>query len=226
MNNTYVIGDVHGEYEKLKKALKLVNFDFENDTLISLGDIVDRGPDSYACIELLMTIKNLIAIRGNHDYEWYNYINTRNPGFMWNQGQIETNQSYIVKNIDPVVHINFFEKQINYYIDDNNNLFVHGGFNRHYDITDKIFNSQDVFLWDRDLLASARSYSSMKNNEYPFKMKNNFNEVFVGHTPVQYFGHSVPQKYANVWCLDTGAGKFKDGTITIMNLKTKKYKQI
>ena len=225
MNNTYVCGDIHGEYEKLKKALELVNFDFENDNLISLGDIVDRGPDSYACIELLLKVKNLISIRGNHDYEWYNYINTKKHGFMWNQGQIETNLSYIERNIDPSVHKEFFESQVDYHVDENNNLFVHGGFNRRKHITDKIYNSRDVLIWDRDLLSSAIGYESTKNKEYPFKIKDNFKEVFLGHTPVQYFNKTTPQQYANIWLLDTGAGKFKDGTVTIMDLETKEYKQ-
>ena len=224
---TFVCGDVHGEYEKLKKALELVNFDFENDNLISLGDIVDRGPDSYACIELLLKIKNLIAIRGNHDYEWLNYINTRKHGFMWNQGQIEANLSYIKRNIDPSIHKEFFESQVDYYVDTNNNLFVHAGFNANYSITNKTFNYQELFLWDRDLISDVRTYQLFygKDKEVIFETEDNFKEIFIGHTPVQYFKETTLQKYANIWCLDTGAGKFKEGTVTIMNLETKEYKQ-
>lgn len=67
----FVIGDIHGEYQKLIKCLKAVNFDYQNDKLIQLGDIVDRGPHSYHCIEELKLIKNLILIKGNHDECWF-----------------------------------------------------------------------------------------------------------------------------------------------------------
>lgn len=226
VNKTWVIGDIHGEYEKFKIVLELVNFDFKNDILISLGDVVDRGYDSFACIELLLNVKNLISIRGNHDYEWYKFILNRKKDFMWNQGQVQTLDSYTRRGLDPIIHKEFFENQIDYYIDKNNNLFVHGGFNRHKEITDKVFNSRDVLLWDRDLLASARSYQSMKNNEYPFKIKDGFKEVFLGHTPTYYFSEEhKPLKFANINLLDTGSGKFKDGFVTIMNLETKEYRQ-
>lgn len=40
---TYIIGDIHGEYEQLKILLKKMNFKGE-DELFILGDVVDRGP--------------------------------------------------------------------------------------------------------------------------------------------------------------------------------------
>jgi hypothetical protein len=55
-------------------------------------------------------------------------------------------------------------------------------------------------------------------------MKGDFKEVFIGHTPVQYFEETdQPLKYANVNLLDTGCGK--GGPLTIMNLETKEIHQ-
>jgi len=199
-------------------------------------------PETFECVEELLKIKNLIAIRGNHDDCWYQSIRTGNQNLLFNKGGKETLESYI-KNCYvereyvmkmsgystdyeftdmPISHYTFWKNQLPYYIDKDNNLFVHGGFNRHHLIeeTEKYGNISDLW-WDRDLLHAARSYSSMKNNEYPFKNKNNFKEIFVGHTPVQYFNESTPQKYANVWDLDTGCGKGYH--LTIMDLETKEY---
>lgn len=39
--NTYIIGDIHGMYDKLISCLKQVNFDYNHDTLIQLGDVVE-----------------------------------------------------------------------------------------------------------------------------------------------------------------------------------------
>jgi len=242
MNRTFVMGDIHGELDKLKSCLNQVNFDFENDTLIQLGDVVDRGLYSFECVDLLLKCKNLIAIKGNHDHAFYEGL-LHGKYTMMNQGCKETIESYIrncnpdrefniklsgfstdfcLEDIPPE-HYEFFKNQLFYHVDKDNNCFIHGGFNRHHLITQQ--PSLTDLIWDRDLLASARSYSTMKNNEYPFKMKNNFKEVFVGHTPVQYFNETTPQKYANIWDLDCGSGKFEDGTVAIMNLETKEIKQ-
>lgn len=49
----FVIGDLHGAYELLQRFLKEVQFDKSVDRLISVGDLIDRGPDSLKCLELL-----------------------------------------------------------------------------------------------------------------------------------------------------------------------------
>lgn len=229
----FIIADIHGEYDKLMSCLKAVDFNYNSDQLIQLGDVVDRGPDSFKCVEELLKIKGLIPIKGNHDECFRMGFGTGNFPLI-NQGCRQTLISYIESlgvgtwpeawKIFPESHIQFFNTQKLYYIDENNNLFVHGGFNRHYLITDENHNDADVFLWDRDLLAQARSYESIRDKTYPFKNKNNFNEIFLGHTPVQCFEpNSLPQRYANVNLLDTGCGK--GGVLTIMNLDTREYWQ-
>jgi predicted phosphodiesterase len=45
MMNIFVIGDIHAEYQKLEEVIKKSNIDKENDMLITLGDVVDRGAD-------------------------------------------------------------------------------------------------------------------------------------------------------------------------------------
>jgi len=238
----FVMGDIHGEADKLKAALKAVNFDYENDELIQLGDIVDRGLQSYECVEELLKIKKLISIKGNHDVCFYDSIRTGRANILFNQGGKQTLQSYI-RNCDPdkeisiklseystdfdydnypITHINFFANQKNYYLDQENNFFVHGGFDRHKLVEEE--SDPEVFYWDRDLFLAAKSYASMKNNNYPFKMKNNFKEVFIGHTPTTYFEETKPINAANIWNLDTGCGK--GGLLTIMNVKTKEYVQV
>lgn len=231
-NRTFVSGDWYGEYDKVMKCLESVNF-ADSDTLIQLGDVVDRGKDSYRCIELLLSIKNLISIKGNHDDWWFTYLKTYTHPSGFHHGGIATLDSYLNEEINPEIHFDFFAKQRPYYIDENNNLFIHGGYNRHHLIEEQ--KDTEVFWWDRDLLHSARSHQLIfdknsellgtKDTEIKFANKNRFKEIFVGHTPVQYFNVTTPQKYANIWDLDCGAGKFKDGTVCIMDVNTKEYKQ-
>lgn len=71
----YVIGDVHGRYDKMLRALEAAGFDRENDTLYSVGDFSDRGPDSRKVIEYLMGLGDRFrAVFGNHDIWLYQFL--------------------------------------------------------------------------------------------------------------------------------------------------------
>ena len=68
---TFVMGDIHGAHKALLQCLERSAFDRNKDTLIQLGDISDGFEGVYDCVEELLKIPNLIAIKGNHD-EWLN----------------------------------------------------------------------------------------------------------------------------------------------------------
>ena len=58
---TFVLGDCHGRFEALKQVLALSSFDYEEDKLIVLGDIVDGVPRTYEVGEELLKIKQKTA---------------------------------------------------------------------------------------------------------------------------------------------------------------------
>ena len=62
----YFVGDLHGCYEELMHTLDHLGFDPARDRLISVGDLVDRGPDSGKCLELVKA-PWFHAVRGNHE---------------------------------------------------------------------------------------------------------------------------------------------------------------
>lgn len=64
--NDYVIGDLHGCIDLLERLLLEVNFNKNTDRLFSVGDLIDRGPASLACINLL-TEPWFYAVQGNHE---------------------------------------------------------------------------------------------------------------------------------------------------------------
>jgi serine/threonine protein phosphatase 1 len=63
----FVVGDLHGCFSLLDILLGHVDFDEAVDRLFSLGDLVDRGPESERVSEFLIQ-PWFHAIRGNHDY--------------------------------------------------------------------------------------------------------------------------------------------------------------
>ena len=62
----YVVGDIHGHFNLLEKLLDQVNFDPASDRIFSVGDLIDRGPESELALTYLDR-KWFHAVRGNHE---------------------------------------------------------------------------------------------------------------------------------------------------------------
>lgn len=63
---TYVISDIHGEYDKYIAMLQKINFK-DRDTLYVLGDVVDRGERPIDILQDMMVRPNVYPIIGNHE---------------------------------------------------------------------------------------------------------------------------------------------------------------
>ena len=61
-----VIGDIHGCFDELQELLSLMG-PTDDDEIISVGDIVDRGPNSPQVVEFFMRRKKSAVIKGNHE---------------------------------------------------------------------------------------------------------------------------------------------------------------
>ena len=76
---TFAIGDIHGETKHLYKLMsRLPELDAE-DTLVFLGDYIDRGPASAEVVEFVRTLHKktpakVVALRGNHEDAWLRVI--------------------------------------------------------------------------------------------------------------------------------------------------------
>ncbi len=62
----FVVGDLHGCFDQLFHLLKKVKFNVNIDRLFSVGDVIDRGEDSYACISLIYE-PWFHMVKGNHE---------------------------------------------------------------------------------------------------------------------------------------------------------------
>jgi serine/threonine protein phosphatase 1 len=71
------IGDIHGCNHRLRQLLDRIEIDPHADTLVFVGDYLDRGPDVRGTIDTLLAIKaihpNTICLRGNHESMFLNY---------------------------------------------------------------------------------------------------------------------------------------------------------
>lgn len=79
MRRIYV-GDVQGCREELELLLEKVRFDPAGDRLISVGDAINRGPDSAGCVRLFRKLRAEMVI-GNHELHWFELsAGRRRPG--------------------------------------------------------------------------------------------------------------------------------------------------
>lgn len=218
MSSTYAIGDIHGELEKLKRLFRKID-PKKDDTIIFLGDYIDRGPDSKGVIDFIVALKdvcNVIALKGNHEtfatesfkmlrHEPYmaQYVNSwmMNGGNSClrsyaNRGTLETALKVMLDS-----HGEFLENlQLTH--EDENRIFVHGYLNHTLDVADQV---EFFCLWGRFL------------DIQPHKS---------GKTVV--CGHSVQQAPVNMGykiCIDTGSFK-PDGFITAMHIQGNKERFI
>lgn len=219
MARTLVIGDIHGNHMGLVDVLKKCNFDNKKDTLISLGDVCDGGCRAKQCIDLLLGVDHFINVLGNHDTWALNWMKTGDElPVWWHQGGMRTAESYEFDHENvPNKHVKFLEEMLPYYIDDQNRIFVHGGFIPNKSI---FTQSVDILTWDRDLMC-----------DYAPKMEiPGFKHVFVGHTTTQHFGRDhtipdcmVPLTFHNLTAMDTGGGW--NGRLSILDVNTFEFWQ-
>lgn len=82
MKQTIVISDIHGCLAETKQLLDLCNYDPSIDHVISVGDLVDRGPDPLGCIHFMQQI-NATVVLGNHEDKYLRF---------WKHEQLKTKQ--------------------------------------------------------------------------------------------------------------------------------------
>lgn len=100
----YAVGDIHGRADLLERLLDRIWADATCDanTLVFLGDYVDRGPSTKAVIDLLTGLERpgweIVKLRGNHEQILLEYLQNPDIYQSWrNFGGTETLLSYGVK---------------------------------------------------------------------------------------------------------------------------------
>ena len=84
-DRTIVVGDIHGCYAELQELCRLVNFG-ARDALVSVGDFLDRGPDSWKVAAFFRDLPNAFSVLGNHERRVAGTIRgTSKPA--WSQAQ-------------------------------------------------------------------------------------------------------------------------------------------
>ncbi len=96
-NRIIAVGDIHGCSKALDAILGAMQLT-SNDTLITLGDYVDRGPDTKGVIDRLIELSTsckLVPLLGNHEEMMLDVLQEQSPPYRWLQyGGVDTLDSY------------------------------------------------------------------------------------------------------------------------------------
>lgn len=186
MSLTYAIADLHGRFDLLKKALEAVtNHAGDHDyKVITLGDYVDRGPESRQIIQHLMDAQDqgrpLICLKGNHEDMMHETLMAPlDPNWWVGNGGETTLKSY--NNEVPSNHLHWIGSLPTIYVD-RHRIFVHAG----VDPTKSLDEQTDEFkLWYRYIDGADIGHGER--------------HVVHGHTPNPH----GPEKYQSRTNLDT-----------------------
>lgn len=115
------IGDVHGCSRELHDLLAMLNVT-EEDQLVFLGDLVNRGPDSRGVLDCVHKLKNAIFLLGNHELRLLNFHKTGDASML---------KPYDYATLECLREEDWelFEKMVpSYYLKEYDTVFVHAGF--------------------------------------------------------------------------------------------------
>ena len=96
MQRYFAIGDIHGCLDKLLALMDLLDVDWSQDTVVFMGDYIDRGPDSKEVVESVLELRRkhgrVVCLAGNHEKMFLNWLDGREEDFFLCNGGRSTLQ--------------------------------------------------------------------------------------------------------------------------------------
>ena len=176
----FAIGDIHGCYDKLRTLMQRIPYDPQQDTLVFLGDYIDRGARSREVLDYLCRLRRenrkVIMLIGNHEHLMLQYHRTGDPAllpFLRHLGIDATLDSYGANNpkslqeMDflPAEHRELLELLLPYW-ETEKYIFVHAGL------------EPNLPLDQHDLSILCETRSTFLTTEHDYGKL-----VIFGHTP-------------------------------------------
>lgn len=210
MPRTFAIGDIHGCLDKLEDILKKIN-PVKDDTLIFLGDYIDRGDAPTGVIDLLIELSsntNCIFLKGNHEDMFMEFLEfgTNKLVYFANGGEVTVNaylrasRAHSLVEAIPETHKEFFS-DLRLYHEDERYIYVHAGIKPGIPMHRQ---NQEDLIWIRDEFINAPTGMDKK--------------IIFGHTPF-----SSPLVLKDKIGIDTGA--VYGGVLTAIDLQDETFIQ-
>ena len=235
---TFAVGDIHGDLDALQRAFARLPSLEPTDTVVFLGDYLDRGPHSAEVLRFVRRLSNetrskIVALRGNHEDAWLRVIQQGWPEFVMPPGNgcLAALRSFAgmpehateepePHELEALLTGSFFPRDVvewmqglPYWYEDQHAIYVHAGLPKGKDgfLHPSKAPAPVALLWlrDEDFFRGYRG-----------KL------VVFGHTATAYLPPELstytPEDPLDIWAgpccvgLDTGAGK--SGFLTVLEL--------
>ncbi len=240
-----IIGDIHGNYSSLNAILHKADYNPKNDRIICVGDYVDGWSQSFEVVDYLLSISEKAAfenifIMGNHD-KWFKSVLEegltlfRNEDYIrrkymhwYEQDGRSTYHSYLAQtDADISRHKMHFFNHLKYYYKENNDLYLHAGFEPSVGFEQTLASDKSDLVFSRALYETALQYwkkeraQTINSDYFPVP---GFQNIFIGHTPTVQHGIMQPVKMGNVINVDQGCKI--DGRLSLWVRETEEYFQV
>jgi serine/threonine protein phosphatase 1 len=168
---TFVVGDIHGRCAQLRNLLDMLPRDPELDTLVFLGDLIDRGADGPGCVDHILKLcrenpERVICLRGNHEQMLLDFLDgqttiwltpvtggertfeqyTGRPVRVQSEQDLEEMRRVFAQSF-PLEHLEFMQG-LPFYYEDEHAIYVHAGLDEGKHPRD---SSPMSLLWMRDM---------------------------------------------------------------------------
>ncbi len=171
MNKIYAIADIHGCLDKLTELLNKIEIDKQKDTLVFIGDYIDRGKCSRDVVDYVIRLqadyKDIVCLLGNHEQMFLNYLEGIDESLYLENGGKATLDSYGILLSDdvekrkakfPSKHHIFLQSLLPYY-ETEKYIFVHAGLRPGLQLTNQALCD---LLWIRyDFIESKNDFGKI-----------------------------------------------------------------
>ena len=219
MSRKIIFGDVHGCIEEFNELLEKLQLS-PSDQLYSIGDLIDRGPDSAAVVRRCKELSEFCSftlILGNHEEKFLRYLHHLETKSGLEQQMKGTDDfPKLIEGIgEPEIQL-LKKAYYTIQLEENNIVLVHGGlsetlkfpFPETYQFgvhSPKTFKGLDLLTKVRFLTPQGNFVSlneESENDRYWAEVySGSFGHIFFGHQP---FLQDAPRKFPHATCLDTG----------------------
>lgn len=240
----FIIGDLHGCFSQLNQRLREVQFDVLRDRLFSVGDLVDRGPESLECLRLLNE-PWFYATKGNHESMMLGYLRITptfvssssdfiNNGGDWvlslNSSELQELQNIALNRVKSLPHqIEVAHSRLPFFVTHSGHGLYGQAFDSPNDMEEMSHRELESLLWERDFLkAELKGLNMLELKAKMLSYSLGRNQFELDHNPVvlksaerlkhlTYAGHNslrIPILARNHFFIDTGCGK--SGRLTLI----------
>jgi serine/threonine protein phosphatase 1 len=210
----FVVGDVHGMFDSVERALATVEFDPGPDRLFCVGDLIDRGPRSKDVVQFLEQ-PFVYAVRGNHEDELLQLHagRARPDGETWLDGAEWWHALSPTERGAAVAELERLPLVIEVPTPRGSAAFLHADVPRGTNWVDFVAALER----DPDSVRATVLWGRARIGREDDSGVPGIGRVFVGHTP-QWGGL---RRFGNVYAIDTGAvfgWLGMDGHLTCVNI--------